>query len=337
MTKRDHLLVNYSKFPAPLKEALGERGIVLIENDCHPSRETLQRMLACIVDFGGSVKHPLDALKWKRRLSPQGVPVFAWNRDAPHNNNLKPWRLRLFDLLRPLDIYATHSLIDMRWRFADAVMFLSNAADVSVYNLHGEPEAMLAQLREPGRYRWDVSFFGALDGERYKEARARAVFFSALAQRLDALNISHRFVDTTRTSLSVDEQIELIQSSRINLNFGARCDFGGFLPSGLPERCFGIPACGGFLLTDRRTHNGDSFEVGKHMDEFANLDECVEKIHLYVADFERNRTMAEAGWRHVMSHHTYANRAETLHNALLAWHAGARGLLSDSAGLPVAG
>lgn len=325
-----HLLINCPKLPPPLKQALIDRGLTVVENDWQPKPDLLRQVLACIVDFGGSVKSPIKAMRFRRWLSRYGVPIFSWNRDAPHNNNLKPWRLGLFDLLRPLDIYATHSLIDTRWRFADAVLFLPNAADVSAYNLRGNPEVILARLRDGGKYRCDISFFGALDGARYKEARDREAFFAALAQRLDALNISHRFVDTTQVALSLGEQIELIQSSRINLNFGARCDFGGFPPSGLPERCFGIPACGGFLLTDRRIHTADSFVVGKHLDEFATLDECVEKIRRYLADFPLSRNIAEAGWRHVMSRHTYADRAQEIHQALLEWHAGKRGQLGST-------
>ena len=328
-TPRTHLLINYPKFPASLKRGLAERGIVLIENDWQPEAGLLQRTLACVVDFGGSIKHPLRALAWKRHLSRRGVPVFAWNRDAPHNNNIRPWRLALFDRLRPLDLYATHSLIDARWSFADTVLYLPNAADTAAYNLRGEPEAVLARLRDPGQYRWDVSFFGALDGDRYKEAEGRKAFFGALAARLDALGIRHRFVDTTRTPMSLEEQVGLIQCSRINLNFGARCDYGGFSASGLPDRCFGIPACGGFLLTDRRTHTADSFEIGRHLDEFADLDECITKIRHALGNFSLSRSTAEAGWRHVMRCHTYARRAETMHKALLDWHAGRRGLICD--------
>lgn len=326
---RTHLLVNHTKFPAPLKRSLAERGLVLVENDVRPDAELLQRTLACVADFGGGVKHPIRASMWKRRLSCHGVPVFAWNRDAPHNNNLRAWKLSFFDKLRPLDIYATHSLIDNRWRFADTVLYLPNAADTSIYNLRGETEVVLSRLRDPGQYRWDVSFFGALDGDHYKEAVSRQAFFGALAARLDTLGIRHRFVDTLHTTLSLEDQVELIQSSRINLNFGARCDYGGFPASGLPERCFGIPACGGFLLTDRRVHTADSFEIGRHLDEFADIEECVMKIRDYLDNFTRCRDIAEAGWRHVMHRHTYANRAETLHFALLDWHAGRRGLIFD--------
>lgn len=317
---RTHLLINHRKCPIPLKQALTERGLVIVENEWQPSPELLRRTLACVADFGGCVKHPFDALNWKRRLSREGVPIFVWNRDAPHNNNLRPWKLGLFNRLHLLDIYATHSLIDTRWRFADTVLFLPNAADISAYNLSGDPETVLAQLRDSSRYRWDVSFFGALDGDHCKEAMDRKRFFAALTTRLDALGIRHHFVDTLSTPLSLSEQVELIQTSRINLNFGARCDFGGFTPSGLPERCFGIPACGGFLLTDRRTHTADSLEVGQHLDDFGDMDECIEKIRYYLAHFDHNRDMAEAGWRYIMRHHTYANRAETLHRALLDWH-----------------
>lgn len=328
--QRTHLLINYPKFPTPFKQALADLGLTIVENDGDPHEELLARTLVAIVDFGGSIKHPLKALQWKRRLATHGVPIFAWNRDAPHNNNLHPWRLALFDWLRPLDIYASHSLIDTRWPFADTVLFLPNAAVTADYKLGGEPETVLARLRQTDQYEWDVSFFGALDGGRYKEAMDRQAFFGALASRLDEMRLRYRFVDTTRTTLSLEEQIHLIQTTRINLNFGARCDFGGFPASGLPERCFGIPACGGFLLTDRRIHTADSFVVGRHLDEFFSLDECAERIHFYMGNFELNRDMAEAGWRHVMSHHTYANRATVLHNALLEWHAGTRGAILNS-------
>jgi len=317
---RTHLLINHKKFPVPMKQALAERGVVLVENEWQPSPDLLHRTLACVADFGGGVKHPFDAWRWKRRLSRYGVPVFVWNRDAPHNNNLRPWKLDFFDRLRPLDIYATHSLIDTRWRFADTVLFLPNAADTASYHLRGEPETVLARLRDPAQYRWDVSFFGALDGDRYKEALDRKNFFKQLGVRLDTSNIRYRFVDTLHTMLSLDEQVDLIQSSRINLNFGARCDFGGFAPSGLPERCFGIPACGGFLLTDRRMHTTDSFNVGQHLDDFGDINECMEKIDHYLTHFDRSRDLAEAGWRHIMRHHTYVSRAETMHRFLLNWH-----------------
>ena len=128
--------------------------------------------------------------------------------------------------------------------------------------------------------------------------------------------------------MSVEEQLALIQTSRINLNFGAACDYGTPILSGLPERCYGIPACGGFLLCDKRTHVRDDFTIGENWAEFDGIDDCVEKIKYWLAHFDAARDLAERCHAHVMAHHTYAHRAARLYQALLDWHAGKRGWLA---------
>src|SRR5438045_7710238 len=45
-----------------------------------------------------------------------------------------------------------------------------------------------------------------------------------------------------------------------------------------PERCFGVPACGGFLLSDVRKHAAESFIPGVEWADFLDLDDCVAKI-----------------------------------------------------------
>jgi spore maturation protein CgeB len=120
--------------------------------------------------------------------------------------------------------------------------------------------------------------------------------------------------------LSVNEQVALIQASKINLNYGASCEFGASTPSGLPERCFGIPAAGGFLLCDRRSHATDHFVPGKNWAEFDGLDDCVVQIDYWLRNFLLSRDIAEASYRHVTTHHTYRQRAETLLESLREWH-----------------
>ena len=202
------------------------------------------------------------------------------------------------------------------------MLYLANAADTVRYHLRG---ATLEALRDPAGYECDVSFFGAMDGARYKEMRARQDFFDALGERLGALGI--RFLFRESAGMSVEDQITLIQKSRINLNFGAACDYGAPVASGLPERCYGIPACGGFLLSDRRTHARDDFTPGENWAEFDGLDDCVAKIEYWLANFAAARQLAERCHAHVMERHTYAHRAATLHQALADWHAGKRGVM----------
>jgi len=229
--------------------------------------------------------------------------------------------------MRLLDIYATHTLIDRRRSFADTVLYLPNAADISRYHLGTGPDETLRQMRDATAYQWDVSFFGGMNGVRYKEDRARQEFFTTLAAHLAERGLRFHFVDTVNVGLSLADQLALIQSSKINLNYGARCEYGATVSSGLPERCYGIPACGGFLLCDRRTHAATDFSPGEDWAEFDGLDDCLTKIDFWLARFDATRDLAERCYHHVMSHHTYAHRAEKLHQALLAWHDGRRGLI----------
>ena len=306
----------------PLELALELRGLSFVKIDPLAPDSWPQRALACVVWFYYPLRAPLAAYRLKRALAVRSTPMLAWNRDAPHYLNRAQWRLDLFDRSRLLDIYATHTLIDAHRQFADTLLYLPNACDTERYHLGAAtPES----LRDAASYVWDVSFFGAMDGDRHKEMRPRQEFFAALGERLRARGI--RFLFRESAGMRVEEQVALIQQSRINLNFGASCDYGAPLASGLPERCYGIPACGGFLLCDRRTHARDDFTPGQNWAEFDGLDDCVAQIEYWLAHFDAARDLAERCRAHVMAHHTYTHRAATLHNALLAWHQGKRGRL----------
>ena len=324
MTVRDVLLIAHGSLHPALRRELAAGGLDLRESRSwrDADRRTPERILGAYTWFYEGLRHPLQVWRMHRFLRQRGIPLFAWNQDAPHYLNRAAWRLDWLDRASLYDIYATHSLIDSRRRFAGTVLYLPNAADTSRYNLRG---ATLDELRNPASYEHDVSFFGAMDGNRYKEMRPRQEFFAALGERLAASGI--RFLFRESAGMNAEEQVALIQRSRINLNFGASCDFGAPVASGLPERCYGIPACGGFLLCDRRTHARDDFTPGDNWAEFDGLDDCVAQIEYWLANFSTARDLAERCHAHVMGHHTYAHRAATLHNALLSWHEGKRGRL----------
>jgi len=315
------LLVIDSVIPAPLGAALEQRGLSLVPGRGDTSEDALDGVLGCAIWFYEGLRSPLRVWRLARRLRHHGIPLFAWNRDAPHYLNRSAWRLNWYDRARLLDLYATHSLADCR-HFADTWLYFPNAADLDHYNLSG---TTLPDLREEARYRYDVSFFGGLDGSRYKEMRQREKFFAALGEQLQRRGIS--FVFREAESMSVADQVALIQTSRINLNFGASCEYGAPFASGLPERCYGIPACGGFLLCDRRTHARDDFSPDVDWAEFEGLEDCVARIVFWLGHFTAARNLAERCHAGVLARHTYTRRAERLHEALLAWHGGHRGLL----------
>jgi spore maturation protein CgeB len=323
MTGRDTLLIAHGSLHPTLRRELAARGLALRESRCwrDADRSYPERILGAYTWFYEGLRHPLQVWRMHRWLRRFGIPLFVWNQDAPHYLNRAAWRLDLLDRGRLFDLYATHTLIDAGRSFADATLYLPNAADTARYHLQGRT---LRQLRDSSAYEWDVSFFGAMDGTRYKEMRSRKEFFAALGERLRVKGI--RFLFRESSGMDTEAQVQLIQRSRINLNFGASCEYDAPVASGLPERCYGIPASGGFLLCDKRTHARDDFTPGENWAEFDGLDDCVAKIEYWLAHFDAARDLAERCHAHVMTHHTYAQRAATLHEALLAWHQGQRGL-----------
>ena len=317
--KCSEIIINHKDFYAPLQVALADHGLLSLYENWSPTSQYLKNTCACFIDFYDVMRHPLKTYRLKRRLNKHNIPLVAWNRDAPHYLNKKKWRLDLFNRIQLINIYATHTLIDSSRTFADTVLYLPNAADTARYHLYGDEKRIFAHLRNPLNYNYDVSFFGGMDGSRYKEDMDREIFFHDLSKELKKKNIRYNFIETGANKLSVLQQIKIIQSSVININYGARCEYGASVPSGLPERCFGIPASGGFLLCDKRTHTKDTFIVGKHMDEFKNLPECVSKIEYYIKHFNQTRDIAENGYHHVIKNHTYSNRAIKLHDTILRW------------------
>lgn len=303
---RDTVILNYRKGFAPLKEAFETIGCRVVENAWRPDPALAARSLACVANLYDAVRRPWATLALKRRLRAAGVPLIGLDRDAPWHMGIRWRRLALFRLLRPLDIYASHTL-QPTWAFAPVKIYSANAVWLRNFNLHGRT---LAEMRDPACYDYDVSFLGNMDGARYPEHAERQRFFAALIPRLNALGIRHRIAHSS--GIAEEEQIRVIQRSRINLSYRSSCDHGGTLSWGLPERCYGVPARGGFLLTDQRRHAGDDFDLASEWAGFTDLDDCVARIRYWLAHFEESRCIAEAAHARVMRDHSYEHRARRL-------------------------
>jgi spore maturation protein CgeB len=323
MTARDRNVIILNRegfFDHGLIRELKNRGLEIVPDAWNPDPQLLGRALGCFIWFYEGIRSPVRVWQLSRLLRSHCVPLFAWNQDAPHYLDKAGWRLDLFDRARLLDIYASHTLVDQTRQFAPLRVYFPNAADTGYYNLRGNKAAVFERMRDIGSYTYDVSFFGAMNGEKYKEMEDRMIFFSRLAKELDRQGIRYYF--TEAADMTVDDQVRLIQASRINLNYGATCEYKAPIASGLPERCFGIPAAGGFLLCDKRTHAIDHFQFGSNWAQFDGIDDCLVQIESWLDNFSMSRDIAERAYDHISSHHTYRNRAEQLHMLLNDWHEG---------------
>lgn len=295
-----------------LEAALRDAGCALVPWQPGTSKPDLAGVDAVLLDFTEAARHLLSVLRLRWALGAH-VPFVGMDRDAPWYKGVRSPRLMSLAGLRLLDIYASHSLQPGR-QFAPLQLYLPNAAWLERYNLRG---SSLAELRRPERYHYDVSFLGNLDAQRYPEHRDRVRFLDALEIRLAGHGIKLEKFDST--TMDVDAQVAVIQRSRINLNVGAAADNRGERCWGLPERCYGIAACGGFLLSDPRPHAKDDFVPGREWADFVDLDDCTEKILDFLSHFDRLRDIAEAAHARVLADHTYARRAQSLLAAIEEW------------------
>ena len=307
------VLLNVRGGSAGLREGFEALGCEVLENRWTPEGAMLEGAALCVADFVECARELARTVGLRRRLVRAHVPLLALNRDAPFHRGVHPTRLAALRWTMPFEAYAAHSM-QGAGRYARRTLYCPNAARESVYKVSDDA---LAALRDPARYRWDVSFLGNLDAARFREHARRVEFLEALAAKLDKLGIRSSFRDSA--GISAEEQVGIMQASRINLSAMAGCDSGEEASWGLPERCYGVPAAGGFLLADRRHHAAEDFADDERA-EYDGMDDCVRKIRYYLEHFEEARAVAERARARVGRDHGYRNRAARLLDC--ARHAG---------------
>jgi spore maturation protein CgeB len=299
------VLLNFRGGFAGLREGFEALGHEVVENQWRPELAALEGAALCVADFVDCARKLRRTLSLRRQLARARVPFVALNRDAPFNRGVHPARLAALRWFQPFDAYASHSMQDAG-RYAPRALYCPNAARESAYRVSG---AELAAMRDPAGFRWDVSFVGNLDAARYREHARRVEFLQALDAKLGARGITTHFRDSV--GLSSAEQAAIIRQSRINLSTFAGCDAGTEPSWGLPERCYGVPACGGFLLSDRRRHAAEDFAADERA-EYDGIDDCARMIRYYLEHFGEARAIAERAQARVARDHGYRNRAARL-------------------------
>lgn len=74
-------------------------------------------------------------------------------------------------------------------------------------------------------------------------------------------------------------------------------------------RTFEIPACGGFMLTERSSSHEELFSEDNEAAFFGSPDELVAKVRSYLVRDEARARIAAAGYRKItQGQHTYADR-----------------------------
>ena len=101
------------------------------------------------------------------------------------------------------------------------------------------------------------------------------------------------------------------QTSAVNLNITS-----AQMKTGLNQRVFDVPACGAFLLTDRRGQIDDLFEPGREVATYQSPAEAAELAAWYLAHPGARAEIAAAARRRVLAGHLYRHRLAALIQAM---------------------
>lgn len=296
----------------PLLQALRVDGVDV--RSVHWGNLSPEDLVGCKGFYGNlfdEIKHwPLFIAK-RKMLRRAHVPYIFWNRDAPWNVGIKRRNAWFLKQTKPVDIYLAHSLQGAA-DFGGRAYDFPNAAQPAYYE-----STNLDELNDETSYKYDVSFFGSAALGKDRNSLARHQFLSALQDQLATHKPGIRFkwINTAEQPMPVADQLSLIRTSKINLNLGAMCDLPGNPSWGVPERVFGIPAAGGYLMTDQRKNLGALFPDSRYC-QFQDMHQAMAAIRTILADFVTMRSQAELMYKCVLQQHTYHHRAAKLESLL---------------------
>lgn len=101
---------------------------------------------------------------------------------------------------------------------------------------------------------------------------------------------------------------------------GAVINLTGFqMPSGLNQRCYDVPAAGGFLLTDQRDALKEQFDPGINIVEFQSVEDLLEKWSYYSGHPEVYQEVIRQGRRRIVEQHTYRHRVREMLSKATTW------------------
>jgi spore maturation protein CgeB len=175
------------------------------------------------------------------------------------------------------------------------------------------PEAP-ATVEERDRFACDVMFVGGCDDDRvaYFETLVREV--PGLQLRLYGMywNRVRKLRPYARGMATGREYRLAVGGAKIAANLLRRANRDDHV-----MRTFEIPACGGFMLTERSATHEELFSENHEAAFFSTPDEFVEKVRIYLERDEDRARIAAAGHRKItLGRHTYDDRLEEIIKAV---------------------
>jgi spore maturation protein CgeB len=104
------------------------------------------------------------------------------------------------------------------------------------------------------------------------------------------------------------EMTNTLNASKIVLNIHVQSDL-GLAPN---MRTFEVPACRGFLLTDKAEGIGKYYEIGKEIVCYTDTKELAELVKYYLQMDKEREEISSRGYKRSIKEHTYEKRMKQL-------------------------
>ncbi|MDP1955359.1 MAG: glycosyltransferase [Polaromonas sp.] len=224
---------------------------------------------------------------------------------AKHGHSLwYRFGLRIYDVVWTTK---TYNLLELKLFGAkDTKLFLDSYDE----NTHKPMTLSEAELK---RFSCDVGAIGAFEQERANSLLYLArngikvnVWGNGWGQMINA----HPNLDIKNEFLFGEDYARAICAAKINLNFLRKIN-----RDEITSRSIEIPACGGFMLSERTSRHLSFFEEGKEAEFFGSNSELLEKVTSYLQKSEEREIIARAGRaRCISSRYSMRAQLETILN-----------------------
>ncbi|THB75070.1 MAG: hypothetical protein D6B28_00945 [Gammaproteobacteria bacterium] len=199
---------------------------------------------------------------------------------------------------------------------------LGSYKEQGLTNVHHLPSAVNTAhfSRTKVRKRYDISFLGTHSAYREEMLSQLEVnglhIFGPGWQKNSSISQWHKNDNIDSVQLhpgAFGRHTNLVfNQSKVNLNIHNWFGKG----HAMNLRLYEVPAAGGFLLTDWVEEIDKYFEQDKHVVCFKSVEEMNEKAKFYVNNDQARNTIADAGYEHVLKHHSYDARIRDLINII---------------------
>jgi spore maturation protein CgeB len=240
-----------------------------------------------------------------RKILPKAKMVFYSEDDIfmRHNRSVYLHRsLPLFDL-----VFTTkpRNLEELPQLGAKRVFCIYQAYD---RDLH---QPIILSSEDRREWSADVSFVGTFEcdrAEQMMDLAKQGIKIKVWGNDWQKWKSNHPNLQIQYRPALNQDFIKVICGSKINLNFLRQANRDRHT-----SRSLEIPACGGFMLTERTEEHQDLFVEGKEAEYFDSTSELLEKIHYYLVHDGEREAIAKAGQeRCIRSRYSHHDRLQVM-------------------------